>query len=224
LKCGNELVKNGTLQLKHYPLQQSVLNGSADGAWINYCIAPSNPVVFIDTDGLGKGLEGVGPVNQVESVITARLVTALSTAGLDASSIGIITPFRSQVSTLPFLSENVASSLILIRIKFLLQLRVMTENPVISEAKNIGLELGTVDVFQGRDKPAIILSLVRSNLEGKTGRLLQDFRRLNVAFSRAKQKLIMVGSFTTLYAGSDVMRPVLDSIRQRGWIFYLSSL
>lgn len=118
LKCGNDLVKNGTLQLQHYPLQQSVLNGSADGAWINYCIAPNNPVVFIDTDGLGKGLEGLGPVNQMESVITARLVTALSTAGLDASSIGIITPFRSQVSTLLFLPEYIINSILLICIKF----------------------------------------------------------------------------------------------------------
>jgi DNA replication ATP-dependent helicase Dna2 len=90
--------------------------------------------------------------------------------------------------------------------------------------KKNGLELGTVDVFQGRDKPVIILSLVRSNQEGKSGRLLQDFRRLNVAFSRAKQKLVMVGSFQTLHAGSDAMRPVLDFIRDRNWVYTISRL
>ena len=100
----------------------------------------------------------------------------------------------------------------------------MNENTSINESKRMGLECGTVDVFQGRDKPVIILSLVRSNQEGKAGRLLQDFRRLNVAFSRAKQKLVMVGSFSTLYAGSDVMRPVLDSIRQRNWVYSLTCL
>ena len=100
----------------------------------------------------------------------------------------------------------------------------MNENTSIIEAKRMGLECGTVDVFQGRDKPVIIVSFVRSNQEGKAGRLLQDFRRLNVAFSRAKQKLVMVGSFSTLYAGSDVMRPVLDSIRQRNWVYSLPCL
>lgn len=61
----------------------------------------------------------------------------------------------------------------------------------------------------------IILSLVRSNNRGKSGRLLEDFRRLNVAVSRAKVKLILVGSFDTLHKGSSVLRPVLEGIRQR---------
>ncbi|KAL7538364.1 hypothetical protein ACHAXR_008501 [Thalassiosira sp. AJA248-18] len=82
----------------------------------------------------------------------------------------------------------------------------------------------TIDRFQGRDKSAIIISLVRSNKEGKSGRLLQDFRRLNVAFSRAKQKMIVIGSFSTLQRGSDVMRPVLDSLRQRNWVYTLPSV
>ena len=77
----------------------------------------------------------------------------------------------------------------------------------------------TIDRFQGRDKSAIIISLVRSNSEGKTGRLLQDFRRLNVAFSRAKKKMIIVGSFSTLQKGSDVLCPVLDSLSQRDWVY-----
>ena len=69
-----------------------------DMRWINHAIAPSNPVVFLDTDGLGKGLETAGPANHVESTITSKLVIALSAAGLKSSSIGVITPFRSQVS------------------------------------------------------------------------------------------------------------------------------
>jgi superfamily I DNA and/or RNA helicase len=46
--------------------------------------------------------------------------------------------------------------------------------------KKAGLEISTIDRYQGRDKPTTILSFVRSNPEGKTGRLLQD-KRLNVA-------------------------------------------
>ena len=97
----------------------------------------------------------------------------------------------------------------------------MNEYPTLQDSKSNGLEICTIDRFQGRDKEAIIISLVRSNNEGKAGRLLQDFRRLNVAFSRAKKKMILVGSFSTLHKGSDVMRPVLESLRQRNWVYKL---
>lgn len=101
------------------------------------------------------------------------------------------------------------------------QLRLLNENPALQESKSNGLEICTIDRFQGRDKSAIVISLVRSNNEGKAGRLLQDFRRLNVAFSRAKKKMIIIGSFSTLHRGSDVMRPVLESLQQRNWIYKL---
>ena len=98
---------------------------------------------------------------------------------------------------------------------------MLDDIPVLQESKKSGLEVCTIDRFQGRDKDAVIISLVRSNNEGKAGRLLQDFRRLNVAFSRAKKKMILVGSFSTLQKGSNVMRPVLESLRQRNWVYQL---
>lgn len=104
------------------------------------------------------------------------------------------------------------------------QLRILDENRALQESKSNGLEMCTIDRFQGRDKSAIIISLVRSNKEGKVGRLLHDFRRLNVAFSRAKKKMIIVGSFTTLHRGSDVLRPVLDSMCQRNWVYKIQNL
>ena len=48
------------------------------------------------------------------------------------------------------------------------------------------LEVLTIDKYQGRDKDAILLSLVRSNLARNAGRLLLDWRRFNVAVTRAK--------------------------------------
>jgi DNA replication ATP-dependent helicase Dna2 len=89
------------------------------------------------------------------------------------------------------------------------------------EWKSKGLELSTIDRYQGRDKPAIVISFVRSNTSGNSGRLLEDFRRLNVAVSRAKRKLVMIGSFTTLNKGSDVLRPVLQNMRRRNQIVKL---
>ena len=60
------------------------------------------------------------------------------------------------------------------------------------------LEISTVDRFQGRDKAAVLFTLVRSNEAGSAGRLLADWRRINVAITRAKQKLVFVGSADTL--------------------------
>jgi ATP-dependent RNA/DNA helicase IGHMBP2 len=59
------------------------------------------------------------------------------------------------------------------------------------------LEVGTVDGFQGREKEVILLSLVRSNETGEVG-FLSDTRRMNVAMTRARRLLIVVGDSATI--------------------------
>lgn len=57
--------------------------------------------------------------------------------------------------------------------------------------------MDTVDAFQGREKDAILVSLTRSNSEGQLG-FLNDLRRMNVALTRARRHLFVVGDSATL--------------------------
>lgn len=59
------------------------------------------------------------------------------------------------------------------------------------------IKIKTIDSFQGQENECIIISLVRSNEEGNIG-FLSDYRRMNVALTRAKEKLIIVGDSSTL--------------------------
>lgn len=82
------------------------------------------------------------------------------------------------------------------------------------------LEVLTVDKCQGRDKDVILLSLVRSNGECNAGNLLRDWRRLNVAITRAKKKLVLVGSQTTLRTIPH-FRDLLTLLAQKQWLLPL---
>ena len=61
------------------------------------------------------------------------------------------------------------------------------------------IEIDSVDGFQGREKEAIVVSLVRSNRDGDVG-FLADTRRMNVALTRARRKLIVIGDSATITA------------------------
>ena len=56
----------------------------------------------------------------------------------------------------------------------------------------------TADTFQGRDREVVLLTLVRCNEQRTAGGLLEDWRRVNVAVTRAKHKLIVVGDRNTV--------------------------
>lgn len=79
----------------------------------------------------------------------------------------------------------------------------------------------TIDKFQGQDKAAMVVSLVRSNGAAATGALLTDFRRVNVALTRARTKLVIVGDSGTV-CRVPTLRAVLDGVRELGRVVDLA--
>lgn len=126
---------------------------------------------FIDTAGASYDevaeLGGTSRLNPKEATLALKKADALIKAGLSASDIAMIVPYAAQA-------------------KWLREQRDQPE-----------LEIDTVDGFQGREKEAIIVSLVRSNPGGEIG-FLADVRRMNVALTRARRKLIVIGDSATI--------------------------
>ncbi|WP_170141030.1 DEAD/DEAH box helicase [Allonocardiopsis opalescens] len=80
---------------------------------------------------------------------------------------------------------------------------VMSElNRLVGDAELVRLNVGTVDSFQGGERDVVLFGFTRSNPDGKVG-FLRELRRLNVAFTRAKRQLVLVGDMSTLVSATD---------------------
>lgn len=97
-------------------------------------------------------------------------------------SIGIVTPYSGQVQLIKSLIANDP------------EIVLMMKNPYAS------VEVNSVDGYQGRERDIVIFSAVRSNRQGNVG-FLSDWRRLNVALTRARTALVVVGDSDTLANG-----------------------
>lgn len=144
-----------------------------------------SPLTFIDTAGCGftdkTEAESLSTYNDEEARLLLRhlddLIREVSVEKFQQEGIttGIISPYKAQVRTLSELYESY-------------------EN--IQQVKN-QLTIDTVDAFQGRERDIIYISLVRSNDKGEIG-FLADIRRMNVAMTRARKKLVIFGDSATL--------------------------
>ncbi|KAM3609523.1 uncharacterized protein V6R79_016305 [Siganus canaliculatus] len=127
----------------------------------------SVPLLLIDTAGCGLSemelADEQSKGNQGEVDIVELHIKALTEAGVKAKDIAVIAPYNLQVD--------------LLRQKL--------------SAKHPELEIKSVDGFQGREKEAVVLSLVRSNRKGEVGFLAED-RRINVAVTRARRHIAVV--------------------------------
>jgi DNA replication ATP-dependent helicase Dna2 len=147
--------------------------------------------------------------NVTEGVLVQQFTECLLRSGIHAEQIGVVTLYRQQIKLLSHL---------------------LSSQP--------DVEILTADRSQGRDKDCIIMSMVRSNEEGtvcflsllfglcadkrrvKTGDLVKDWRRMNVAFTRARSKLVIFGSRSTL-ARTSLLESFFQLMEGEGWIVRL---
>jgi len=160
--------------------------------------ALETPVVFFDTAGCeyferldGDSDEG-SRCNENEATIVHNWVATLVSAGITPPQIGVITPYQSQVALLTSLLRS-------------------TYGPE--------LEIGTVDGMQGREKEAVVMSLVRSNDKREVG-FLKDERRLNVAMTRARRHLCVVGDSSTVQHGGKYLKDWLAWLENNADVRY----
>ncbi len=151
---------------------------------------PTIPLVFVDTSRADpKEYQPSGTTsfeNPMEAELAVSLAEELLEMGLDGKAIGIITPYAGQLRLIKHLLLK----------------------------KELKVEANTVDGFQGREKEVIILSFVRANPRGEIG-FLKDYRRLNVALTRAKRKLILIGCAKTLVY-DNMYAKLIDYVKEKG--------
>jgi len=141
------------------------------------------PMVFIDTAGCGfdEKPAGTSVLNPEEAAFLFRYLEGLAKsisdhyALTDFPSIAVISPYSEQVR---LLKEQFAN----------------TQSLHLYGGK---ISVNTIDSFQGQERDVVLISLTRSNAEGTIG-FLADIRRMNVAMTRARKKLVIIGDSSTL--------------------------
>lgn len=143
------------------------------------------PITWVDTAGMDMKEEFVGEsygrINKAEGALLISQLTAyVAKIGMqrildERIDFGVISPYRAQVQYLRSL--------------------IKAESALRPLRKQIAVN--TVDGFQGQERDVILLSMVRANEDGQIG-FLGDLRRMNVAMTRARMKLIICGDSSTL--------------------------
>eukprot|EP00879_Flechtneria_rotunda_P009589 GHRR01010035.1.p1 GENE.GHRR01010035.1~~GHRR01010035.1.p1 ORF type:complete len:580 (+),score=218.85 GHRR01010035.1:893-2632(+) len=134
---------------------------------------PDKPMIFWVQLGAEEiSASGTSYLNRTEAANVEKLLTRFLQAGVLPSQLGVITPYEGQ-------RANIVATL----------LRHGPLNQDLYKA----VEVSSVDAFQGREKDYIVVSCVRSNEQSGIG-FLSDPRRMNVALTRARYGLILLGN------------------------------
>ncbi|WP_302533081.1 AAA domain-containing protein [Phocaeicola coprocola] len=143
------------------------------------------PIEWVNTEGLDCNEEFIGEnygrINKSEAELSIEQLKGYITKigrerFLDERiDVGMISPYKAQVQ----------------------YLRRLVRNDAFFKPYRQAITINTVDGFQGQERDVILISLVRANEEGQIG-FLNDLRRMNVAITRARMKLIILGDASTL--------------------------
>jgi ATP-dependent RNA/DNA helicase IGHMBP2 len=142
-----------------------------------------NPLVFVDTAGCGfdEKTEQTSTYNPEEAAFLFKHLTQLVSAldshykPEDFPSIAIISPYKQQIDTLK---------------------ELFLSSPVLKVYEH-KIAINTIDSFQGQERDIVYISMTRSNPDSRIG-FLSDIRRMNVAMTRARKKLVVIGDSATL--------------------------
>lgn len=146
------------------------------------------PSCFIQIKGQEKYRgEGLSLINSAEAGVVCEVVETLLLWGIEASQIGVISPYKAQTK--------------------LIREMMMADSSLV--------QVDTVDGFQGQEKDVIIISLVRANASGHLG-FLTDVRRLNVALTRAKKLRVVIGDKNTI-SSHKMYKAFLDQSKIVDW-------
>ncbi|MEF8824767.1 MAG: AAA domain-containing protein [Halapricum sp.] len=144
----------------------------------HWAIDDLKPLMGIDIAGDEKrDRVGNSIANEAEAEAVAKQVKLLAISGVASEDIGVISAYRGQVR----------------------ELRKRVNELDIEDSHRVTID--TVDSFQGGEREAIVVSFVRSNSEGRSGFLEfpeEGWRRLNVAVTRSRKRLVLVGDWNTL--------------------------
>ncbi|VVB02739.1 unnamed protein product [Arabis nemorensis] len=159
------------------------------------------PFSFIN---VGRGKEefcdGNSPKNMVEVAVISQIISNLfkvSSERMMNISVGVISPYKGQVNAIQESVGDKYGSL---------------------SGQLFTLNVRSVDGFQGGEEDVIIISTVRSNGKGNIG-FLSNRQRANVALTRAKHCLWVIGSETTLARSGSVWTKLISESRRRGCFF-----
>ncbi|TQE09067.1 hypothetical protein C1H46_005450 [Malus baccata] len=200
MELSNALIYGDRLRCGSPEIENAKLKVSSSiphSFWIQEVINPSKPVIFINTDSLpafeAKDHKIVS--NPTEANIIVQVVEGLVKSGIKREDIGVITPYNSQAEIIRLAFSHLTS-----------------------------VEIHTIDKYQGRDKDCILVSFVRSteNPTNCSSSLLGDWHRINVALTRAKKKLVMVGSCKTL-SNVVLLKLLIEQVEQQSGILNVSN-
>ncbi|KAJ1959819.1 DNA replication endonuclease-helicase Dna2, partial [Dipsacomyces acuminosporus] len=243
LRCGSLKVANQKIKYKSspeavidkWPFAQEKPNPQFRMPWAVDALDPTRGAVFIDTDllpGRESRVEGYDVVlNDTEIKVIKVLTTVLQGCGVDGRQVGILSAYRIQLKQLEIeygirfdadgKLQAPPSSRQLPSIADATTSRSSSGNASTEATPNAdalcytGIEMHTIDRYQGRDADVVVISWVRSNVGQAIGDLLRDWHRINVAITRARYKLIMVGSKSTL-SRSPLLAGMLQAISRDG--------